>query len=387
MKIPAKLFDKMKQSASESFVQLDAGRSCLDIIVEMYRQALPERTPEEAETVARRIRNQVNSYHRAYSHALSDEMGWIDEQIDDLCMGRSRLERCQLMAQLVDGMLMLSGGVSGDYTPGRQSQAYTEENATRQVEIALREQLRQIVANSGMDESRMGELSQLLDECGVEEAAETVVDFGEKQFDVDAIYAMIAYLNGQNHVRGFDSKLTPEEAALAVCAAGDKLRTAHRVSIGEITAQIGAKLLRVIGSVSGFLLDIALCLLVGGAAFITLYTLSMFLEFGMAVVITGAVAAAALTGAVMFSGSVKLGQDIAMLPVKIVKGVAGLLVKGGKAIANAVNSRTARPMRINPDMKQEESASSDTAEAVREPTAGVANAAVEATGETASVDA
>lgn len=254
--------DQMTTQVEKIMEQLSGGKSAREICAQMYVDGLADKTLSQGEAMAGSIMESIAAFDRDFDRAKTDADAFVDAFVEDACKDKSLAERCTYLMKLIAAISGAKSMLDAD-TDEKREQALNmvaeaevaqifEGEATEALESKLRDQLKNALRGSNILVSALEAQSEKLREIESEdEAANLLIDAGNRNTDYRAIMAMQAYINIKNGMyEDIPADLSAAQVATMVCAYTEEVSILQQVAQNHMGEDVACILLSILGLVA-----------------------------------------------------------------------------------------------------------------------------------------
>lgn len=248
----------LMEQAQEIMNGIADGESTRDVMARLYVENLDDKTIAQGLVIADSIIESVKNFDASYKEARENLDGYIKKFQKKMDEGKSCVERCNYWLKITAAVSAASIALN-DPTVDRKKlleemeliTPITEEEATPAKEREIKKQAREAIKNSGiMFNGLMEHASELDASSSPEEAAEMIIEIGDKDCDLRAIAAMLAYTQVKNgSIENVPADITAPQLTTFVCAGVEEMRITEAVGNGSLAEDIASLLLFVLGAI------------------------------------------------------------------------------------------------------------------------------------------
>lgn len=304
--------DRLGEDTRKLMEKDKAGCDTRTILKDIYCDFYQDKTEDIGYVMADKVVELVGEYEQEVFKARENPDVWMDEKIESILEGKiSCTERCNTLYKVRMGLTALeitsskSQAEADAYVDEHSNKAFTSQEATKELEQKLKEELKTALGNNGFLASALEAYTENAGDTkeGIEYA---VIKCGEDAAKYKAILAMKAYLEtGED---GYLKGVIPEEATLkditySVCAGMDTLSATAAVERGEMEESAAAVFIRAIGVVVGLVAAVKISA--------TLGVLAAAVAGGGSLSVLGGIVVAAASFEIMAKTFMKIGGEIA----------------------------------------------------------------------------
>lgn len=268
--------------------------SARDIMAKLYVNNLDEKTMEQGYAMADKMIETIKDFDSRYSEALEDADKYLAKFAETVEKEKSVKERCDYWLRFAATITAAVKVMETEKADAKQILSeievieIPEEEATEEKANELRNTALEVLKNSGIMFVGLEQVKKDLEETNTaDEAAEIIIEMGNRENDSRAIMSMLAYT--QVKTGEYDNipvDMNATQITTAVCVGVEEVRIADKVSVGKLLVDIAAALLSVLGIVAITLLAIDTA--VFGVAVITeifpfLLALPLVIMFGIGI--------------------------------------------------------------------------------------------------------
>lgn len=250
--------EALEAQATKILERIENGEKTIDIMSEMYVDALEGKTAEQGAAVAQTMMNTINTFDVNYEEACVDIDHFIRKFQHEVERDKSRLERCIYWKKLAFALNAISanadenGAVDMEKLMSEvEAITLTEEEANDLMELELKKAAFEALKDSDLLFGTLAMNVKLLE--GVQDADEAVsllVDLKAEGVDYRAIISMLTYINAvKGEYPEVPVNVSPAEVATAVCVQTEQERIINAVARGDMTLTVANALLSTLGIV------------------------------------------------------------------------------------------------------------------------------------------
>ena len=251
--------EQMEKLSKDSAKYLNSQEDIRTVLKDMYCNFFADKTEDIGYVMADKVLELVGEYHQDIRDAKADTDAWLERKVGAIVSGKTiPSDRCNALYQarisIIASEIYANEGkeAAESYLAEYEKKAFSEKEATEELENKLREELKDVIRNNTVLSGAMNAFSENI-ECG-ENSENATVEFGEEATEFKAVMVMQAYL--QSGEDGYLSGVFPENTSLhsitySVCSATDTMSVVQAVESGTISQKQGMDILTVIGRVIG----------------------------------------------------------------------------------------------------------------------------------------
>lgn len=248
--------NSLMEQAKAMLEGIGEGQSVRDIMARHYVENLDDKTLAQGLVMADAMLEAVKDFDTDYRRAVEDMDGFIRRFQETADQGKSCVERCSYWLRLA-GALTAAGQVLSDSEADKEqllSQldglVVSEEEATPQLEEALRRRAREAMKESGILLTGVMVNAEALEQVEKpEEIAELLIDLGNQELAYRAMVAMLAYTHVKTgQMENMPVDMTAVQLTHLVCSQVEYLRILNAVG-RDYTMEVAELLLYALGLV------------------------------------------------------------------------------------------------------------------------------------------
>lgn len=313
--------DKMERLTKDCMELIRKDGSGCDtrtMLKDMYCGFYPDKTEDIGYLMADKVIGYVEEYEQEVVQAMEDADGWYEEKVQAILIGKESCEeRCNTLYRVRVGLaaaeLSASRGqeAAESYIEEHFSKAFTSGEATEEMEVKLKEDLKNMIESNALLASTLDAYAE--NAANEEDIEHAVIRYGEDASKFKAVVAMKSYIESGED--GYLTDVIPADATLrditySICAGVDTVGIAVAVEDGEMEESLASKVIHAVGMVLGGLVALKIAVIAGTAV--------MAVCAGSILTFLGGIIVADLVFEVIGDASMEIGGKAADITKEIV---------------------------------------------------------------------